>query len=299
MTTDPSTPESRPEETTQSEINDLVWRACDTFRGTIDPGQYKDYILVALFLKYLTDLRDDKREQYSAKYNGDERRIERAMSRERFVLPPDSDFHYLKSKRDAKNLGEEFNMVLERIEDANKQKLDGVFRNIDFNSEANLGEKPDRNARLQHLIDDFCGKDGKPPLDLRPSRLGVRDVIGDAYEFLIGKFAADSGKKGGEFYTPGEVAQVLAKLVQPKSGDRICDPCCGSASLLIRAAREVGSEDFALFGQEANGSTWALARMNMFLHNINYDKFNIQLGDTLIKPHFGDDKPFDAIVSNP
>jgi type I restriction enzyme M protein len=286
-------------ETTQQEINDTVWRACDTFRGTIDPGQYKDYILVMLFLKYLTDLRDDKREEYSAKYGGDVQRVDRAMARERFVLPKDSDFHYLRQKRDAANLGEEFNMVLERIEDANKQKLDGVFRNIDFNSEANLGPTKERNARLRHLIDDFTGKKDKP-FDLRPSRLGVRDVIGDAYEYLIGKFAADSGKKGGEFYTPGEVAQVLAKLVQPKKGDRICDPCCGSASLLIRAAKEVGSEDFALFGQELNGSTWALARMNMFLHGI--DNARIERGDTIRNPRLLENDAlmrFEVVVANP
>jgi len=286
-------------ETTQQEINDTVWRACDTFRGTIDPGQYKDYILVMLFLKYLTDLRDDKLAEYRAKYKGDEQRVERAMARERFVLPKDSDFHWLKGKRNAANLGEEFNLVLERIEDANKQKLDGVFRNIDFNSEANLGTTKERNARLGHLIDDFSGKADKP-FDLRPSRLGVRDVIGDAYEFLIGKFAADSGKKGGEFYTPGEVAQVLAKLVQPQKGDRICDPCCGSASLLIRAAKEVGSDDYALFGQELNGSTWALARMNMFLHGI--DNARIERGDTIRNPRLLENDAlmrFEVVVANP
>lgn len=286
-------------ETTQQEINDTVWRACDTFRGTIDPGQYKDYILVMLFLKYLSDLRDDKESEYSAKYQGDAQRIERAMARERFVLPKDSDFRYLKSKRDSANLGEEFNMVLERIEDANKQKLDGVFRNIDFNSESNLGQTKERNARLQHLIDDFTGTKDKP-FDLRPSRLGVRDVIGDAYEFLIGKFAADSGKKGGEFYTPGEVAQILAKLVQPRDGDRICDPCCGSASLLVRAAKEVGSANFALFGQELNGSTWALARMNMFLHGI--DNARIERGDTIRNPRLLENDAlmrFEVVVANP
>ncbi len=283
-------------ETTQQEINDILFRACDTFRGVIDPGQYKDYILVMLFLKYLTDLRDDKRAEYRKRYQGDEQRVERAMARERFVLPKDSDFHHLKSRREAPNLGEEFNMVLERIEDANKQKLDGVFRNIDFNSEANLGSTRERNARLKHLIDDFAN----PKLDLRPSRLGMRDVIGDAYEYLIGSFAADSGKKGGEFYTPGEVAQVLARLVAPKKGDRICDPCCGSASLLIRAAREVGSEDYALFGQEYNGSTWALARMNMFLHGI--DGARIERGDTIRNPRLLEDDAlmrFEVVVANP
>lgn len=283
-------------QTTQQDINDIVWRACDTFRGTIDPSGYKDYILVMLFVKYLSDLRDDKRAEFEAKYKGDATRVERAMARERFVLPERCDFRYLVEKRNADNLGEVINVVLEGIEEANKQKLDGVFRNIDFNSEANLGQTKERNARLRHLVDDFSN----PKLDLRPSRLGVRDVIGDAYEYLIGKFAADSGKKGGEFYTPGEVAQVLAKLVAPKSGDRICDPCCGSASLLVRAAKEVGSEDFALFGQELNGSTWALARMNLFLHGI--DGARIERGDTIRNPRIlTDDRlmRFNVIVANP
>jgi len=285
-----------PPETSQQTINDIVWRACDTFRGTIDPSQYKDYILVMLFLKYLTDLRDDRQAEYEHKYRGDKERVARAMSRERFVLPGRSDFHFLKKNRNADNLGELINIALEKIEDANKAKLDGVFRNIDFNSEPNLGSTKERNARLRHLVDDFSDE----RLDLRPSHVGARDVIGDAYEFLISRFAADSGKKGGEFYTPAQVAQVLAKLVAAKSGDRICDPCCGSGSLLIRTAKEVGSEDYALFGQEANSSTWALCRMNMFLHGV--DGARIERGDTLRNPRLleGDKLTrFNVVVANP
>ena len=283
-------------ETSQQVINDIVWRACDSFRGTIDPAQYKDYILVMLFLKYLTDLRDDKLAEYQKKYDGDKDRVERAMSRERFALPKKSDFHHLAKHRTAENLGELINVALTAIEDANKAKLDGVFRNIDFNSEANLGQTKERNARLKHLVDDFSDE----RLDLRPSRIGARDVIGDAYEFLISRFAADAGKKGGEFYTPGQVAQVLAQLLAPAKGDRICDPCCGSGSLLIRAGKQVGSEDFALFGQELNGGTWALCRMNMFLHGI--DSARIERGDTLRSPRLVEDDKlmkFDVVIANP
>ncbi|MFN8586864.1 MAG: type I restriction-modification system subunit M [Candidatus Eisenbacteria bacterium] len=284
------------QETSQQVINDIVWRACDTFRGTIDPAQYKDYILVMLFVKYLTDLRDDRRDEYEKKYDGDADRVARAMSRERFSLPPKSDFHHLVKHRNAVNLGELINVALTAIEDANKAKLDGVFRNIDFNSEANLGQTKERNARLQHLVDDF----NDPRLDLRPSRIGDRDVIGDAYEFLIGRFAADSGKKGGEFYTPPQVAQVLAQLLAPAKGDRICDPCCGSGSLLIRASKQVGSDDYALFGQELNGGTWALCRMNMFLHGV--DGARIERGDTLRTPRLVEDDrlmKFDVVIANP
>lgn len=285
-----------PPETSQQVVNDIVWRACDTFRGTIDPAQYKDYILVMLFLKYLTDLRDDRRAEYEKRYHGDRERVTRAMSRERFTLPAKSDFHHLVTSRNEDNLGEIINIALTAIEDANKAKLDGVFRNIDFNSEANLGQTRERNARLKHLIDDFSDE----RLDLRPSRIGARDVIGDAYEFLISRFAADSGKKGGEFYTPAQVAEVLSRLVAPKSGDRICDPCCGSGSLLIRAGKQVGSDDFALFGQELNGGTWALCRMNMFLHGI--DSARIERGDTIRNPRLVEDDrlmKFDVVIANP
>lgn len=280
----------------QKSINDAVWRACDTFRGTIDPSQYKDYILVMLFLKYLSDLHKEKIEEYRARYGGDEERIARAMARERFVLPEECDFDHLYAQRAQADIGERINKALAAIEDANKGKLEGVFRNIDFNSEANLGETKERNARLVHLLDDFSD----PRLDLRPSKVGHRDVIGDVYEYLIGNFASDAGKKGGEFYTPGEVSRLLAEILAPKPGDRISDPCCGSGSLLIRAGRAVGSDDFSLYGQELNGATWALARMNMFLHGL--DNARIERGDTIRNPKLVEDDrlmKFDVVVANP
>lgn len=280
----------------QKSINDAVWRACDTFRGTIDPSQYKDYILVMLFLKYLSDLHKEKLEEYRARYGGDKERIARAMARERFVLPEKADFDHLYAQRGQTDIGERINKALAAIEDANKGKLEGVFRNIDFNSEANLGETKERNARLVHLLEDF----NDPRLDLRPSKVGHRDVIGDVYEYLIGNFASDAGKKGGEFYTPAEVSRLLAEIVAPTPGDRICDPCCGSGSLLIRAGRAVGSDDFSLYGQELNGATWALARMNMFLHGL--DNARIERGDTIRNPKLVEDDrlmKFNVVVANP
>ncbi len=282
--------------TDQATINGIVWRACDTFRGTIDAGQYKDYILVMLFLKYLSDLHREKREEYEKRYRGDSTRVARAMARERFVLPEQCDFLHLYAQRMQPDIGERINKALAAIEDANKGKLEGVFRNIDFNSEANLGETKERNSRMQHLLDDFS--DAR--LDLRPSVVGGRDVIGDVYEYLIGNFASDAGKKGGEFYTPAEVSRLLATIVAPKDGDRICDPCCGSGSLLIRAGRAVGSENFALYGQELNGATWALARMNMFLHGL--DNARIERGDTIRNPKLVEDDrlmKFNVVVANP
>ncbi|HEX9580800.1 MAG TPA: type I restriction-modification system subunit M N-terminal domain-containing protein, partial [Gemmatimonadales bacterium] len=124
----------------QQEINDNLWRACDTFRGALDPAQYKDYLLVMLFLKYVSDVWTDKREEYERKYGGAKVRVDRALSRERFVVPPESHFRYLYDRRDAANVGELINIALEKIEDANRTKLENVFRNIDFNSEPHLGE---------------------------------------------------------------------------------------------------------------------------------------------------------------
>lgn len=281
----------------QEEINDTLWRACDTFRGTLDPSQYKDYLLVMLFLKYVSDVWADKRADFARKYKNDAVRVERALSRERFVVPAESEFSYLYARREAGNIGELINIALEKIEDANRGKLENVFRNIDFNSEPALGQTKDRNRRLKNLLDDFAKKE----LDMRPSRIGHMDVIGNAYEYLIGRFASDAGKKGGEFYTPPEVATLLAKLVAPKPGDTIYDPACGSGSLLIRVAREVGGDNYSLFGQEVNGQTWALCKMNMFLHEI--DGAKIEWGDTLNSPkHTAGErqiKKFDVVVANP
>lgn len=280
---------------TQQQVNQTAWAACDTFRGVVDAGQYKDYILVMLFLKYISDLWNDHVETYKKQFGGDEDRIRRRLERERFILPEGASFYDLHERRNEANIGELINIALEAIEDKNRTKLEGVFRNIDFNSEANLGKVKDRNRRLKHLLEDFA----KPAMDLRPSRV-TEDIIGECYIYLISRFASDAGKKAGEFYTPTPVSRLLAKLASPKPGDTICDPACGSGSLLIQAAQEVGSENYALFGQESNGATWALARMNMFLHS--KDAARIEWCDTLNSPALieGDHlMRFDVVVANP
>lgn len=280
---------------TQGQINQTAWAACDTFRGVVDAGQYKDYILVMLFLKYISDLWNDHVETYRQQFGGDDARIRRRLERERFILPEGASFYDLYAQRNEANIGELINVALERIEDANRTKLEGVFRNIDFNSEANLGRPKDRNRRLKNVLEDFA----KPAMDLRPSRV-TEDIIGECYIYLISRFASDAGKKAGEFYTPSAVSRLLAKLAAPKPGDTICDPACGSGSLLIQASQEVGSENFALFGQEVNGATWALARMNMFLHA--RDAARIEWCDTLNSPTLveGDHlMKFDVVLANP
>jgi len=285
---------------TQQEINDILWKACDSFRGTIDATEYKDYILTMLFVKYISDIWQDHYEACRKEYGNNEERIRRRMERERFVLPEEGSFYFLYDGREAPNLGELINIALEKIEMANKAKLTNVFRNIDFNSESRLGNTRKRNHILKNLLEDF----GEPRLNLRPSRIGNLDVIGNAYEFLIGRFAAGAGKKAGEFYTPPEVSVLLACLLDPKPGERIGDPSCGSGSLLLKCARYVRetykSDDIALFGQEAISSTWALCMMNMFLHNENSPR--IEWGDTLLEPKLIENDKlmrFEVVVANP
>jgi len=298
----------------QKDINNAAWAACDTFRGVIDPAQYKDYILVMLFVKYISDVWQDHYEEYRKQYGDEDVRIRRKLERERFVLPEvklteknektgeetvldefPATYYSLYERRSAANIGELINIVLDHIEESNKSKLEGVFRNIDFNSEANLGKTKDRNRRLKQLLEDFH----KPQLDMRPSRVS-EDVIGNTYIYLIERFASDSGKKAGEFFTPLKVTELVAKLAGPKPGDRICDPACGSGGLLIQAAKEVGDRNFALFGQESNGSTWALCRMNMFLHS--FDSARVEWCDTLNSPLLVENDrlmKFNCVVANP
>ncbi|MFA5952013.1 MAG: type I restriction-modification system subunit M [Hyphomicrobium sp.] len=283
------------DQVTQQQVNNTAWAACDTFRGAVDAAQYKDYILVMLFLKYISDHWNAHVEDYKKQFGGDDVRIRRRLERERFILPKGCSFYDLYAARDEADIGERINVALEKIEDANRSKLEGVFRNIDFNSESNLGKVKDRNRRLKNMLQDFA----KPELDLRPSRV-TEDIIGECYIYLISKFASDAGKKAGEFYTPTAVSTLLAKLASAQPGNTICDPACGSGSLLIRAAEEVGSDNYSLYGQEVNGATWALARMNMFLHA--KDAARIEWCDTLNSPALveGDHlMRFDVVVANP
>ena len=279
----------------QQDINNAAWAACDTFRGVMDAAGYKDYILVVLFLKYISDVWQDHYEAYRKRYGDDDERIRRKLARERFILSKDTSFYDLYEKRNEANIGELINIALDSIETSNKSKLEGVFRNIDFNSEANLGKTKDRNRRLKMLLEDF----NKPQLDMRPSRIS-EDVIGNVYIYLIERFASDAGKKAGEFYTPYKVSELVAKLCQPKAGARICDPACGSGGLLIEAAKAVGDRNYSIYGMEVNGSTWALARMNMFLRGA--DSARIEWCNTLTSPILVENDrlmKFDNIVANP
>lgn len=280
---------------TQEELNTTLWKACDTFRGLIDPSDYKNYILVMLFLKYVSDVAKERRDELAQKYGANAAIIERQMQRERFVIPEDAYFDTIFKRRMVQdvNIGELIDIALEAIEEANRGKLEGVFRKISFNSD-NLGETKDRNRRLKNLLEDFAG------LDLRPS-LVQGDIIGNSYQYLIKMFAADAGKKGGDFYTPQEVSKLLGKLLKPRPGSRICDPACGSGSLLLEVAHEIkGEHNYSLFGQEVNGGTWALCKMNMFLHG--EDDARIEWADTLNNPRLIEADQlirFDVVTANP
>ena len=280
--------------TTRSDIEKALWNACDSFRGKIDSSRYKDYILSMLFVKYLSDVYKEKKETLYKKYEGDEERVRRALKRITFVLDEKSTFDYLYSKRNDAEIGQTINKALNSIEEKNSSDLRDVFRAIDFNSSIDFGEPKQKSIILRNLLEDFN------KLDLRPSMLDSADIIGDAYEYMIVNFASDAGKKGGEFFTPSKVSELVAKLAEPKENDRIYDPTCGSGGLLLKAYKEVGSHKVAVYGQEQNAQTWALCKMNMFLHGI--DDACIYQGDTLSDPKAIENNTlmkFQVVVANP
>ncbi len=288
----------------QDGINKALWAACDTFRGTISADTYKDFILTMLFLKYISDVWQDHYDGYKIEYGDEPELIEEMMKNERFVLPKQASFYALYERRHEPGNGERIDQALHAIEEANGTKLKdagkSVFQDISFNTDR-LGEEKQKNTILRHLLEDFA----KPELNLKPSRVGTLDVIGNAYEYLIKNFAASGGQKAGEFYTPPEVSDLMATLLDPQPGDSICDPACGSASLLMKCARKIvenhDSKNYALYGQEAIGSTWSLAKMNMFLHG--EDNHKIEWGDTIRNPKLldknGDLMLFDIVTANP
>ncbi len=290
--------------TSQETINKTLWGACDTFRGTISADTYKDFILTMLFLKYVSDVSLDHYEKYKIEYGDEEELIDELMKSERFVLPKQSNFYYLHSRKEEPGNGERIDQALHALEEANGTKLKeagkSVFQDISFNTDK-LGEEKQKNIILKDLLHDFS----KEELNLRPSKIGSLDVIGNAYEYLIKHFAAGGGQKAGEFYTPPEVSDLMAELLEPVSGDYICDPACGSGSLLLKCGKKIRDnsqkKQYALYGQEAIGSTWSLAKMNMFLHG--EDNHKIEWGDTIRNPKLLDQNGqlilFDIVTANP
>ncbi|WP_286726066.1 class I SAM-dependent DNA methyltransferase, partial [Pelotomaculum sp. PtaB.Bin117] len=255
--------------TSRKDIEAALWRGANTFRGAIDAANYKDYILPMLFVKYLSDTYLENVAELTKKYENPVR-LERAISRLPFVIREEQSFSWLYGKRYKDNLGELINTALRGIEDDNPALFKGIFRNIDFNSEAMLGNQRQRNTRLRELLEDF------ESLDLSPSSIRpeegkvVSDTIGEAFEYMIGEFASQAGKKAGSFFTPSEVSELMARIVDPKISDTIYDPTCGSGSLLIKTGKTAKEKEngliksLSLYGQEMNGSSWSMAKMNMF-----------------------------------
>ena len=278
---------------TQEELNAVLWDSANSARSSVDGGIYKDYALTMLFLKYISDLNKKVYEKLQERFGSDENKIEEKMKLERFYLPKNTNFDYIYKNIEKDNLGEIINKVLNKVEEVNKDKLKGVFA-VDFNSDAILGKINDRNKMLRNLVSDFAKIDLGDVED---------DIIGNSYMYMVEKFGADAGKKAGEFFTVRNVAKLVAKLSMPQPGNTICDPTSGSGGLLLLAGEEIeknGSKNYALYGQESTGSTYQLARMNMFLHG--KDETRLEWGDTLNNPLLIDNdklKRFDIIVSNP
>jgi len=284
----------------QSEVNNAIWRACDTFRGTASPSVYKDFILTIYFLRYISNVQQEKEEEFTAKYGDTQELITEMLKTQPYIIPEVCSFWTLyKSRHEAGN-GERIDNALQCLEQTNK-KFKGMFQDITFNTDK-LGNEKQKNDTLDHLLTIFGGNIFKFP----PQQTELAGVAGNTYEYLINNFALSSGKGGEESYTQPEMSDLLSMLVTPQEGDTIYDPACGSGSLLLKCAKQVqenfnGSKKYTLYGQEVASSTWSLAKMNMFLHG--EEAHHIEWGDTIRNPKLLDSSGklllFDVVISNP
>ena len=263
----------------KSQLYSSLWQSCDELRGGMDASQYKDYVLTLLFMKYVSD-----------KYVG--------KSGEVIEVPKGGGFADMIKLKGDKEIGDKINKVIAKLAKAND--LEGVIDLADFNDEDKLGKGKDMQDRLSKLVAIFEG------LDFRANRAEGDDLLGDAYEYLMRHFATESGKSKGQFYTPAEVSRIMAKVIgidraKDMRNPTAYDPTCGSGSLLIKAVDEAGTSKIAIYGQEMDNATWALARMNMILHG--HPTAELWKDNTLSSPHFVDGrghlKTFDFAVANP
>lgn len=288
-----------------------IWQIANDVRGAVDGWDFKQYVLGTLFYRFIS-------ENFASYIEGGEDSIKYAELSDQvitadikddaiktkgyFIYPSQLFVNIAKNANNNESLNTDLAAIFAAIESSangypSEQDIKGLFADFDTTSNRLGNTVKDKNIRLAAVLKGVAGLDFG---DFQGSHI---DLFGDAYEFLISNYAANAGKSGGEFFTPQHVSKLIAQLAMHKqtSVNKIYDPACGSGSLLLQAKKHFDTHiiEDGFFGQELNHTTYNLARMNMFLHNINYDKFNIQLGDTLREPHFGDDKPFDAIVSNP
>ena len=299
----------------RDELHRTIWQIANDLRGSVDGWDFKAYVLGMLFYRFISENLTAyiNREEWRtgntnfdyAKISDENAEFGRAdtVKEKGFYILPSGLFTNVcrKAKNDA-NLNETLFNVFKNIENSargteSEDDLRGLFDDIDVNSNKLGGTVLKRNETLVKIIEAIGG------LKLGDYQDNTNDLFGDAYEFLMTMYASSAGKSGGEFFTPQEVSELLAEMtvVGKKQVNKVYDPACGSGSLLLKFAKVLGKKNVrqGFFGQEVNITTYNLCRINMFLHDINYEKFNIAHGDTLTDPKHWDDEPFDAIVSNP
>ncbi len=301
----------------RAELHRTIWAIANDLRGSVDGWDFKQYVLGMLFYRYISEnlaAYIDQRMHETGETNFDYSRMadtdaeygrkEMVDTKGFFILPSELFCNVLKKAPHDKDLNETLEKVFRHIEQSatgtpSEDDLKGLFDDMDVNSKKLGATVGDRNQKLAKLMEGVAGMQ----LGSGDYQENTIDAFGDAYEYLMAMYASNAGKSGGEFYTPQEVSELLARLttVGKKHVNRVYDPACGSGSLLLKFAKILGAENVrqGFYGQEINITTYNLCRINMFLHNIGFDKFDIALGDTLIKPEHWDEQPFDAIVSNP
>lgn len=276
---------------TLSQLEKFLWKSADILRGKIDSSDYKKYIFGLLFYKRISDIWDEEYSAVMEKFN--DKNLAAADYNHRFQVPKDCRWQVIAEQ--AESIGKKLNEIFDKLTNVNSPKLDKIFDDLDF---ANKDKFP--NETIQKLINHFSQYNFG-------SNYISSDLLGDAYEYLIKQFAADAGKKGGEFYTPREVERIIINILKPHEKDHISDPCVGSGGFLLEAynylkdkAGEKIAKTLYLYGQEINIGTFAIAKINMFLHGL--DSADIRRGDTLSNPQFLDDfgalKKFDICVTN-
>ncbi len=295
----------------RKELHRQIWQIANDVRGAVDGWDFKQYVLGALFYRFISENfasyieGGDDSIDYAKLDDGvitPEIRDDAIKTKGYFIYPSELFANIVKNASKNDSLNTDLADIFKDIESSangypSEVDIKGLFADFDTTSNRLGNTVANKNLRLTAVLKGVAG------LDFGDFHGSDIDLFGDAYEFLISNYAANAGKSGGEFFTPQQVSKLIAQLAMhgQTSINKIYDPACGSGSLLLQAKKHFDAHiiDEGFFGQELNHTTYNLARMNMFLHNINYDKFNMQLGNTLTEPHFGDDKPFDAIVSNP